>query len=180
MTLGPPSPAAAGLIAVLLVAAALTGPAGGCGYRMEGQGLPGNARSLGLGQINNLTFTGELDVRLRSELRRVLLRNPAFSLTSPEASELVMEINLTRLTVTRPLDVSDTDLSSLRYQLRGTMLLFRREPVKRRILRTRLVARVRLDFDRAVMETPAVRDEIGEDVIIAFAELVEKALYRHF
>ncbi len=152
----------------------------GCGYRMETEGLPGNAHSLGIGRIRNLTHTGELDVRLRTELRRRLARNPSFRLTPPERAELQLEVALTRLRVTRPLDVSDTDLSSLRYVLGGVMTVFRRMPERKQIMRRKVNAMVRLDFDRAVIETAAVRDELDEDVIIEFAGQIVQTLYRHF
>jgi hypothetical protein len=170
-------PGGVSAICAALTALLLTGA---CGYRMDTVGLPDNAKSLGIGQIRNYTYTGELDVRLKHELRRKLLRNPAFTLTSPEHSELVLEVSLTRLTVSRPLDVSDTDLSALLYRLRGSVSVFRTFPERRLVLKQRITTIVRLDFDRPVMETPAVRDEINEDVVIAFAAEIEQALFRHF
>lgn len=166
------------LLAAALLAVALLGA--GCGYRMETPTLPGNARSLGIGQIRNLTYTGELDVRLKNALRNQLLRNPGFLLTSPERSELVLEISLDELKVSRPLDVADTELSALVYRLRGTVTVYRMGPEKLEILKKRITAGSRLDFDIPVLETPAVRDEIRDDVIVAFAVKVEEALYQHF
>ncbi len=169
-----------GLLAgLLLVEAGLL--ASGCGYRMETMGLPGQAGSLGIGTIRNLTYSGGLDVHLKKLLRNRLLRNPNFKLTTPEQSELVLEIELTDLQVGRALDVSDTDISSLSYRLEGRMSLRRgREGEKKVILNRNLTAYSILSFSLPVIETPEVRAEIAEDVLEVFVDQVENSLYSHF
>ncbi len=162
-----------GLLAILL---GMTG----CGYRMEQRGLPEQATSLGIGSIKNLTYTGELDVRLRHELRRKLLANPAFALISPERSQLILEVDLNRADFVRALSVSNTDISSLRIDLVGVVNL-RRPRQKIPVIANAVIrASATLNFDSSVIESAAVRDEIENDVIVAFVKKVETLLYLHF
>ena len=164
----------AGAIALLLLGLAA------CGYHMEGEYLPENLTTLSIGPIHNRTYTGELDVRLKHELRRKLSRNPNLRLAGQGRGELTLEIELTSANIIRRLDVSDTDLSSLRMRLKGKMIL-RRTDVRTRIVRQRKISVLaRLGFDTPVIETPAVRDEITNDAIILFAEQVESVIYSNF
>ncbi len=168
---------ATGLPAAWLAAALLLA---GCGYSMETRSLPDHAHSLSIGKVRNLTYTGELDVRVKQELRQKLLRNPALVLKSPKESDLVLDIDLDSLNVSRALDVSDTDLSSLLYSLSGGMTLYRPFPRKTVVLQRKVSASTRLNFNQAVIETPAVRDEITTDVILAFVAEIEHQLFQHF
>jgi hypothetical protein len=163
-----------GAIALLLLGLAA------CGYHMEGEYLPENLTTLSIGPIHNRTYTGELDVRLKHELRRKLSRNPNLRLAAQGRGELTLEIELTSAKITRRLDVSDTDLSSLRMRLRGNMTLHRTD-VQPRIIRQRQINIVAsLRFDTPVIETPAVRDEITNDAIVLFVENVESVIYSNF
>lgn len=153
--------------------------AAGCGYQMESSRLPGNATTLAIGNIRNLTYTGQLDIRLKSALRRKLERNPAIRLTAPGSGELLLEIELTELRVGRALDLADTDISSLGYVLSGRMLVRRTGGDKRILIREGVTASTTLNFNQPVIETPAVREEVAADVIDLFAEQVEKRLYAH-
>ncbi len=166
------------LLAVALLATLASGA--GCGYRMESRGLPEGAASLGIGTIRNRTFTGELDVRLKHELRRKLLRNPAFALVSPERSQLVLEVDLLRADFVRSLDVSNTSISSLVLVLEGRINLRKARGGQPVIRNAGVAVSTRLDFDRSVIESAAVRDEIEHDAVVAFAAKVEQLLYEHF
>ena len=152
----------------------------GCGYHMEAQHLPRNASTLAIGTIHNRTFTGELDLRLKDQLRRRLMRNPSFALTAAEGSELVLDIDLTHAAFIRALDVSNTSLSSLSMRLKGRARL-RSTGAEAKLIRNKAISvRARLNFDQPVIETPAVRDEITGDAIAAFVKRVEAMLYSNF
>ncbi len=152
----------------------------GCGYQMEAQHLPQNASTLAIGAVRNRTFTGELDLRLKDQLRRRLMRNPSFALTAAEGSELILEIDLTHAAFIRALDVSNTNLSSLSMRLRGRVRL-RGTGAEAKLIRSQAISvGVTLSFDQPVIETPAVRDEITGDAIAAFVERVEAMLYGNF
>ena len=147
---------------------------------MEGQYLPENLKTLSIGTIHNRTYTGELDVRLKHELRRKLSRNPNLRLVGQDRGELILDIELTSARILRRLDVSDTDLSSLRMRLKGRMTLRRADEQARKVHQGGISVSTTLRFDTAVIETPAVRDEITNDAIILFVEKVESAIYSNF
>ena len=153
---------------------------GGCGYRMETAKLPDNAESLGIGTIRNLTYTGELDIRLKNLLRRRLLRNPAFSVISPDRSQLILEIELKELIISRTQDVSDTDITSFGYTLKGEMQIIRAGPERIVVLKKNVEAKSVLSFNQPVVETPAVIDDAAHEVMIIFAEKVEEGIFINF
>ena len=153
---------------------------GGCGYRMETAKLPDNAESLGIGTIRNLTYKGELDIRLKNILRRRLLRNPAISVISPDRSQLILEIDLKKLIISRTQDVSDTDITSFGYTLKGEMQIIRAGPEKKVVLKKNIVAISVLSFNQPVIETPAVIDDAANEVMIIFAKKVEQGMFIHF
>ena len=147
---------------------------------MEGEYLPDNLSTLSIGAIHNRTFMGELDLRLKHELRRKLLRNPNFRLMPKGRGELTLAISLTKAEFVRSLDTSDIDISSLRVRLAGTVVL-RRTDSKPRLMRERTISVTSLiRFDQPVIETPAVRDEVINDAIVAFVERVESLIYMNF
>ena len=153
---------------------------GACGYRMEGQFLPDNLSTISIGDIPNRTFTGELDVRLKHELRRKLTRNPNLRLVAENQGELTLEVQLNHASFSRHLDVSRTDLSSLRMSLSGRVTL-RRTDAEPRIVRSQDISvSTALGFDQPVIETPAVRDEITNDAIVLFVKQVESMIYASF
>ena len=147
---------------------------------MEGEYLPENLSSISIGAVRNRTFTGELDVRVKHELRRKLMRNPHLRLLVRGQGELTLEIELTNASFTRFLDVSNTDLNSLRLRLDGRVLLFRTGD-KRKVVRSQQISvSTVLGFDQPVIETPAVKDEITNDAIVLFVERVESVIYTSF
>ena len=152
----------------------------GCGYRQEVPRLPDNATSVGIGSVKNLTSTGQLDVLLKTALIRQLSRNPALFLTGGERSQLILDIELSRLDVSRARSVSNAEISSLAFGLQGKMNLIRRVDGKAIISNAGIGANTHLDFDLQVIETPALRDEGINDLVIAFARAVEARLTTHF
>lgn len=153
---------------------------GACGYRMDGQFLPDNLSTISIGAIQNRTFTGELDVRLKHELRRKLTRNPNLRLVAEHQGELTLEVRLNQASLSRHLDVSRTDLSSLSMSLSGRVTL-RRTDAQPRIVRSQDISvSTSLGFDQPVIETLAVRDEITNDAIVLFVERVESMIYASF
>ncbi|MCZ6626945.1 MAG: hypothetical protein O7E56_01825, partial [SAR324 cluster bacterium] len=108
------------------------------------------------------------------------LANPAFALISPERSQLILEVDLNRADFVRALSVSNTDISSLRIDLVGVVNL-RRPRQKIPVIANAVIrASATLNFDSSVIESAAVRDEIENDVIVAFVKKVESLLYLHF
>ncbi|MCH7476625.1 MAG: hypothetical protein IIA14_00810 [SAR324 cluster bacterium] len=152
----------------------------GCGYRQEVPRLPDKATSIGIGSVKNRTATGQLDVLLKTALIRQLSRNPAFFLTGGERSQLILEIDLSRLDVSRARSVSNPEISSLAFTLRGKMKLIRRADGKAIFSGASISANTHLDFDLPVIETPALRDEGINDLVTAFARAVEERLTNHF
>lgn len=151
-----------------------------CGYGPDSAHLPGGARSLSIGVIRNLTDAGELDVRLHRQLRRRFLRNPHIVLADSTRGNLLLDIKLISLTVTRGRDVSSTLVTSLSYRLAGEFSLRdardgtlwrRNQPVD---------ASATLNFDTATQENPAVQDEGLDDVLEAFAAKVERQVLTAF
>lgn len=163
--------------AALVLLAAL---AAGCGYHMERRRLPDGARHLALEVVRNRTFTGELDVRLRAELRRLLFRDAGIRLTSRAESEQVLEITLTDIAVSRARSLDATDVSQLGYTLSGEMTLLETRSGRPLIDGQRVVGRSSLDFRRARIESPAVRDEGINDALADFARNVRDRLLLNF
>ncbi len=108
------------------------------------------------------------------------MRNPAFALVSPERSQLVLEVDLLRADFVRSLDVSKPGISSLVLVLVGRVNLRKALGGPPVIRNASVRISTRLDFDTAVIESAAVRDEIEHDAVVAFAAKVEKLLYEHF
>ncbi|MBI4083611.1 MAG: hypothetical protein HY423_13480 [Candidatus Lambdaproteobacteria bacterium] len=163
---------AAGAMIALAAALALAG----CGYEQNRPRLPGKAERLTIGLVQNRTYTGELDVRLREEIRKRLLLNDAVVLTSPEQSELTLELDLNRLDITRTRDLSNTNVSGLTFALTGRMVVVATRDRTRRYMNEPIAVTTSLSFDRPVIETPSVRDEGISDLLRAFAREVELRL----
>lgn len=153
---------------------------GACGYGPDQARLPGDARSLAIGIIQNRTNAGELDVRLHSQLRRRLLRHPNIIVTSPDKSNLLLETRLNELRITRQRDVSSATVTSLSYTLLGDFSLrdqrngnfwWHRQPV---------TAMASLNFNTPTLETPAVQDEALNDTLERFAEQLERHVLTAF
>ncbi|MEE8396478.1 MAG: hypothetical protein V3S29_10525, partial [bacterium] len=119
---GPLRRRGAGLWAVVLTVLAVLW-VGGCGYGGDPARLPGNAASLAIGAVRNLTYTGELDLRLIGALRARLSRNPYFLLAAPGQSELVLDVDLKELQVSRALVFSTTNADGSTTNLRMTSVL---------------------------------------------------------
>jgi hypothetical protein len=172
--------AALGALTVLAVLSALALLLSACGYHADVPALPGGAHTLALQQVANLTDTGELDVRLRAALERRLSQQAHLRLTAPEHSALGLSVELSALTIVRRRDPAITADRSIRYTLHGQLTLsdlrsrralIDREPLSVEVLRT---------YDPTVPETAAIRDEGLDDVVAAFAEAVERRIFRTF
>ncbi len=160
----------AALAALWLVAA-------GCGYRQDVPRLPAGALSLAIGPIENATFTGELDVRLRDALKRRLMRHAHITLRPPEASDLVLTVRLTGFDITRTLDPAVTANRTFGFRLEGRYTVQDRRRGEPLVSGRPLRVRVALVQDPGTLETPAIRDEGIDDAVDAFAErLLEEVL----
>jgi hypothetical protein len=148
----------------------------GCGYEQNRPRLPGKAERLTIGLVQNRTYTGELDVRVREEIRNRLLLNGAVVLTSPERSELTLELDLNKLDIVRARDLTNTAVSSLSFVLTGRMVVADTRDPNHRYVNEAVVVTTSLNFDRPVLETPSVRDEGIGDLVRAFAKEVELRL----
>ncbi len=175
----PPDPCPAGprprawraVPALLLLGAWLAVAA--CGYQQDPQALPAGARSLSIGRVNNLTGTGELDIRLRSLLTRRLSSSSQFQLRPVRKSDLEIRVDLTVFRIDRVLDPAiDTD-RAFGFHVSGTLTLVDRRTRRVIIARRRLSATVNRFHGATVLETPAIRDEGITDVLHKFAGEVE-------
>ena len=151
-----------------------------CGYGPDRAGLPGNARTLGIAAIRNETFAGELDVRLQRELRRRFLRNPRIRVADAAASDLVLQVNLTELAVTRSRLISSATVTALTYSLTGNATLLDRRDSHKVFERLPVSSSATLNFDNATLETPAVSDQAVDDVVSAFAAMIEARILTTF
>lgn len=174
----PPRPLAGAALALgaILLAAALAG----CGYARESPRLPGNAGTVAIGTIRNRTLTGEVDVRLAHRLRALLLKHPGIELAVPEHSDLVLDIELTLLSVVRARNLSSTSLTSVSFQLAGQVSVYDRRTSQYYVFRQALQSSSRLDFDSPTVETPGIRDEGLDDAIQSFAAQIENLLFLSF
>lgn len=152
----------------------------GCGYRLDTPRLPDNAGTLAIGTIRNRTFQGELDVRLQHRLRSLLAKHPGFELTTPDHSDLVLDIELTQFRAVRARDLVSTNLTSVSFQILGLVSVYDRRKGKFYIARQPVNSVSTLDFDSPTVETPAIRDEGLEDAIQTFASNVENLLFLAF
>lgn len=166
--------------APLLTVLALVLAVSGCGYRADVEGLPEGASTLGIAPVRNLTYTGELDVGLNGALRDLLSRNPAFLLAAPEDSQLVLEVSLTRMEAGSTQALSGERPYTLTRVLQGTINLRRRRDDTMILAGEKVSARSDLVFPDAPVVTPAVEAQATKAVLAAFAEQVERRLYRHF
>jgi len=164
--------ALAGLLLALGVAA--------CGYRWESPRLPGNAGTIAIAEIRNRTLTGEVDVRLAHQLRALLLKHPGIQLTTPDHSDLVLDIELTVLRIVRTRDLATTSLTGVSYQLAGQVSVYDRRSRQYYIYHEVLQGISTLNFDSPTVETPAIRDEGLDDAIQDFALKVEDTLFLSF
>ncbi len=186
--IGPGRPSFAGWVAAASVGAAMLGALfvlNGCGYSQDVPTLPEGAKSIFVAPVQNLTEQGELDVRLQALLRRRLLRHSHVAVHTASDAELVLSVSLTSFSIQRTLDPTsdlETPLETVRtfvYTLTGRMRLS--EPRTGRDLDNRaLSAGVTRYHDSATLETTAVRDEGIEDVLEAFVDQVERALFSSF
>lgn len=152
----------------------------GCGYEMDAPRLPNDRRTIAVEPIRNRTFEAELDVRLQQQLRRRLFRTAGIRVVPPERSDLVLDIELRQLALNRARDITSTDVTSLVYQLSGTMTL--RDAGSGKLIFERLPISVSSSYQlpEASIETPAVSDEALNNTIAAFADAVIQELLRSF
>lgn len=151
-----------------------------CGYHWESPRLPGNAGTIAFADIRNRTLTGEVDVRLAHRLRALLLKHPGIQLTTPDHSDLVLDIELTVLRIVRTRDLATTSLTGVSYQLAGQVSVYDRRTRQYYVYHEGLQGISTLNFDSPTVETPAIRDEGLDDAIQDFALKVEDALFLSF
>ena len=153
-----------------------------CGYSMDSPGLPAQHRTLAVNTIRNATFTAELDVRLQRELRRLLFRDAGIHVVPQSGTDLVLQIEVSEIRVSRRRSVDDTSVGQLTYNLNGLVSLREISSGRFLISRRAIAANSRLDFDEEAetLETPAVRDEGLNDAIELFAARVVDALLVDF
>ena len=152
----------------------------GCGYQMEKPRLPGGARNLSVAVIHNRTFTGEVDVRLRRELRRLLYRDAGIHVTPHEQSQLSLEISIRKLTIIRRTSLQNTSVTSLAYRLSGKISLIDTDTGELLIDEHPIATTTRLVFSQAQLETPAIRDEVLSDALKVFSQLIVDRLLLSF
>jgi hypothetical protein len=152
----------------------------GCGYGMDAPRLPNNHRTLALDPVRNRTYEGELDVRLRQALRRILYRTAGVEMVSPEDSGLLLILEIQQLDLVRARSLDSTDVKRLNYHIAGTMTL--KEQGTGRLLLDKLpvALNTRYDLPEAAVETPAVRDDAVNDVVSQFAEAIVARLLVNF
>ena len=150
-----------------------------CGYNQDVPTLPGGAKSIYVAPVQNLTDMGELDVRLQALLRRRLLRHSHVAVNTAGAADLVLSVTLTRFSIQRSLDTALGSERTFAYGLTGRMKLSG-HPTGGNLANRVLSARVTHYHDSATLETPAVRDAGIEDVLEAFVDQVERALFSSF
>ena len=152
----------------------------GCGYHMDKPRLPGGARNLSVAVIRNQTFTGEVDVRLQHELRRLLYRDAGIHVTPREQSQLNLEISIRKLVIVRRTSLQNTSVKNLTYRLSGEISLIDTDTGEVLIDGHPIATATRLDFIQAQLETPAIRDEILTDALKEFAQLIVDRLLLDF
>lgn len=180
--IGPGRHSFAGWVASAAVGAVMLGALSvlnGCGYSQDVPTLPAGAKSIFVAPVQNLTEMGELDVRLQALLRRRLLRQAHVAVNTADDADLVLSVSLTSFSIQRTLDPAQNTLRSFVFALSGRMRLseFR---TKRSLADSIHTARVTRYHEAATLETTAVRDEGIEDVLEAFVDQVERALFNSF
>ena len=163
-----------------LAAIAVVLAGGGCGYRQDVPALPAGARSLAIGQVNNLTGTGELDIRLRTLLKQRMRRRALVRLRPVETSDLVLSIDLTDFRIDRVLDPAIESDRSFGFLVAGRIILLDRRTGRALIAGRAVQAQVTRYHAPSVLETPAIRDEGITDVLTALAEQVERQVFLEF
>jgi hypothetical protein len=169
-----------GWLRMALLLAALTAGAGACGYHVDVPALPGGAHSLALQRIANFTDTGELDVRLRTQLEQRLAQQAHVQVNSPEHSALALDVVLDSFRVDRVLDPAITTDRSIVYSLSGRISLTELRNGRKLLDNEAVTVQVQRLYDPSVRETPAIRDEGIHDVLAMFADEVERRLFRTF
>lgn len=164
----------------LFVATSLAWAGAGCGYQMESPRLPNDRHSIGVEPVYNRTYEAELDVRMQEELRRRLYRDPAIRVTPPERSELVLNVELQDLTLSRSRSLDSTDIRAITLSLRGVMSL--RDAASGELIYDRQPVAVssRYDLPDSALETPAVRDDALSTVLTDFADQIVRQLLLTF
>ena len=148
---------------------------------MDAPGLPAQHRTLAVDTIRNATFTAELDVRLQREVRRLLFRDAGIHVVPKSRTDLVLQIVVSEISVSRRRSVTDTSVGRLIYNLNGSVSLWEVSSGRFLISGRPIAASSRLDFAKpAPLETPAVRDEGLNDAIELFAARVVDALLVDF
>jgi len=121
--------------------------------------LPANAHTLALGVVANHTTQPNLDVVMQRQLRHAALRDPNLRLTATQQGDLVVEVDLTRLDVSRFRDLTSTNSFAYSYNLAATVTLRDNRTQKVLLLNQPVTAMARLDFTESTAETPAVQNQ---------------------
>ncbi|MDH4120363.1 MAG: LPS assembly lipoprotein LptE [Deltaproteobacteria bacterium] len=153
---------------------------GGCGYSLETVRLPAQAATLGLGSVTNHTFQGELDLRMNRALQRRVMAIGSADLVSPNDSDLVLEVDLTRFDVSRFRDISQNNAYTFQFTLSGTMTLRDRRNGRVLLDHQPVEGTARLDFTVLTMETPALRDQGIELAVNRLADIIVQRMYNTY
>jgi len=154
--------------------------ASNCGYEMDAPRLPNNHRTLALNPVRNFTFEGELDVRLRQSLRRILYRTAGVEMGQPEESGLLLTLEIHKLDLVRARSLDNTAVLLLNYQIAGTITLKEQATGKLLMDKQPIALGARYDLPKADIETPAVRDDALKGVMDQFAEAIVAQLLVNF
>ena len=165
---------------VLLLLGFLALMVSGCGYQADSLKLPANATRLHIGEVQNHTTMGELDVRLRGALRGLFLKNPGIRLVDREESHLSLDVSLTSVNISRTQNISQTDINSISYQITGQMEVRRVQDSNKLLFREPIAATASLVFDAPLLETHAVQAEIRNKLIDNLARQIEGRIYNRF
>ena len=147
---------------------------------MDAPRLPNNHRTLALAPVRNLTFEGELDVRLQRSLRRILYRAAGVEMVGPDESGLLLTLEIHKLDLVRARSIDSSQVLLLNYQIAGTITLKEQASGKLLIDKQPLALNTRYDLPRADIETPAVRDDALNGVMDKFAEAIVAQLLVNF
>ena len=175
----PSSPWASGSSAAIFILLVGILPSA-CGYSQEVPALPAAARSIAVGQVANLTGTGELDVRLRGLLQKRLRRHAHVAIVPAARSDLLLSVQVAKFSITRVIDPAVSADRSFGFRLSGRMTLTDQRNGKDLIANKRIAASVGRLHSPTVRESPAIRDEGVNDVLDAFAAEVEKQVLQSF
>ena len=151
-------------LAVVPWLVALLGVACGAYQPLEPR-LPGQARSLALGPVRNLTPEPELDLRFKQSLRWHLAAQPQVQLRNPGWAELFLEVTLLRFQIQsdRGTTASEATKFSLLLEAEYSLTDQREDKILHAKQRVRVSGNV--EVSARTLENPAIRDRAVEKAV---------------